>query len=158
MDLKLFRDLLNIDFKIFSEKASCDREKPQLLATAQIASKEVDGYRSTPPGAHYKRGKAGHWVTNCPSPPPGPCPNWTSKTLGELIASLFLDKVKPGTQISPPQESLSDLLGLMLPGTSVITEEPRMVVQVAGKSLPFLIDSGPAWSLFPVCSGKNHAS
>lgn len=86
MALKLFKDLLNMTFKMFNKKASQDRQKCQFLKPTLRSPKKTMGHRQSP------------WIViiliseqNCPILS---CKQWSAQSVGTavLIARLCLSQ------------------------------------------------------------------
>uniref|UniRef100_A0A5F4VS73 CCHC-type domain-containing protein n=1 Tax=Callithrix jacchus TaxID=9483 RepID=A0A5F4VS73_CALJA len=141
----------------------------------------------TPPGACFKCGKEGHWSKACPQPhpPTKPCPicqlmgHWKSDCPSSPRASVPSNRCTGeqqghvsenqapahASQESGTRENLyPELLGFMddwrCPGfpTPVTLAEPRVKLQVAGKSVSFLLDTEATYSVLPSYSGKTTSS
>lgn len=70
MVLRFFRDLSNMAFKVFNEKASCDKQKRQILDPTLRSPKETMGHRQL----HLGHSNTTHWKTLPQAPPAGsPC-------------------------------------------------------------------------------------
>lgn len=107
------------------------------------------GTEEPPPGAWFKCGKVGRSVKTCSSPwlPSDPVQTVVEQDTVELIALLCLDKVS--CPLSPGSYSRGKSVGYSGPGghnwrcsensAPRTTEGSRVIVQVGGKDLSFLI-------------------
>lgn len=91
------------------EKACYDRQTPATSSDPKV-SKEDGGARQL----HLDCGNTNHWnkLPQIPYCCQDPAQTVDKQDTEELVALLCLDKIRSVPQLPPPQENLSDLLGL----------------------------------------------
>ncbi|CAK7288843.1 Gag-Pol polyprotein [Vulpes lagopus] len=177
-------DLVKMAFKVFNTWGEAAEQNGQaglqqkvqlqtqaLVAALQPASsggQRKGGNSRAPPGAScFQCRTEGHCARHCPDPkePTGPCPQ--CKMMGHcksdcprLGASSAPPRGGDPETVSPASQLLGVEDGSRRPDsdTPLTHAEPRGTLQVAGKPVSFLLDTGATYSVLPSYSGPRQPS
>lgn len=151
--------------KSFLWQAEIPSSGPEATTTREDRAQQI------PHGTCFKCSNTGPWAKNCPKPhsPLVPCPNFGQSGNCTVDCTILSCQSRSVLQVLPPQENPSDLQHLASKGCCPKTsasnkaskftmEKPRLTVQVAGKSLSFLIYTEATWSILTAVSDKTHLS
>uniref|UniRef100_A0A8I5NRQ3 CCHC-type domain-containing protein n=1 Tax=Papio anubis TaxID=9555 RepID=A0A8I5NRQ3_PAPAN len=122
---------------------------------------------ATPSNQCFKCGATGHWANKCPNPhpPTTPCPACQQEGHWKSDCHTSRAGIAPQRGASPQaSEGSFQLLHLdddrrcQHLETLVTLAEPRVTLQVVGKPISFLIDTGATYSVLPTYGGPSQPS